>query len=102
MNFEGLIYMRHGHELGIKIRGYWVRKSTFEVTQKLLEKNLPLLTWEKPLQSRDICCHKDWDSWRVSLRHNIGRCVRHFSEEGMLPLRIVNPDKGGPRRYMPN
>ena len=90
----------YGRELGLKIRGCWVTKSTFELAAKLIEANQHLLTWEKPLESRDICRHQDWDSWRFSLRHNIGRCVRYFSEEGMLPMWIVNPDKGGPRRYM--
>lgn len=92
---------RYGTELGMRVRGYWVQKSTFEQAAKLIEQNQHLLTWEKPLESRDICRHPDWDTWLVSLRHNIGRCVRYFSEDGMLPLWIVNPEKGGPRRYMP-
>ncbi len=102
MDCESLHFHQRGTnpELGLKIRGYWVAKTTFELTETLIKQNLHLLTWETPLESRDICRHQDWDSWRVSLRHNIGRCVRHFSEQGTLPLRIVNPNKGGPRRYM--
>ena len=86
--------------LGLEIRGYWVQKSVFELAQKLINATFTTLTWNKPLQVKNICADPDWGSWPWGLRFKLGRCLKYFVEEGMLPLTIVNPGKGGPRRYM--
>lgn len=86
--------------LGRKIGRYWVSKAVFERAQKLVNDAFATLTWDKPQTVRSICFHPDWASWSWGLRINLGRSLKYFVDQGMLPLTIVNQGKKGPRRYM--
>ena len=103
MNLQNFHFTQHRThqtaELGVYLRGYWVTRSVLELAQELASANLPTLPWHKSLQAKQICFHPDWPKWSKTKKENIGRCLRRFHDDGLLPLTLVNPNKKGPRRY---
>lgn len=105
MNFSDIkFYERGGSKapgLGLRLRGYWVHKTHFELAWKLLLAANPALQWQGEQTTVTLCNDPDWQYRKPGVRHKLGRCVRFFAESRMLPLRISNPGKGGPRKYLP-
>lgn len=105
MNFSDIkFYERSGNKapgLGLRLRGYWVYKIHVELAWKLLLAANPALQWQGEHTTVTLCNDPDWQYRKAGIQHNIGRCIRFFTENGLLPLRISNPGKGGSRKYRP-
>jgi hypothetical protein len=93
---------KENSEYGLHLKGYWVQKIFFEEAWMQAQLNIPKLKWDKPQTVVAICGDKNWKSRKVGVRIRIGRCLKYFVGEGMLPLCIANPNKKGSRKYSRN
>ena len=103
MKFEDIdFYERAGsinHEVGIHLKGRWVPKKNFETVWKGALMEISKLDWTHPQTAETISGVPDWKKLPVGYRISLGRCLKYFVDEGMLPLRIANPEKKGTRKY---
>ncbi len=104
ISLDGLVFTEHPNPqrsgLGMNVRGYWVEIHIFELTKKLINASFDQLPCDKKLEVSDICSDLNWNNWKYGLRLKIGRCLKHFVDQGMLNLTLMNSGKKGPRRYM--
>jgi hypothetical protein len=93
----------NGSATGLYIAGYWVHKYLFESMWLHAEESLPRLDWSRKQTSADVFGDRTfWLSHRIGERISLGRCLKYFVQQGMLPIREANPGRNGPRRYVRN
>ena len=91
----------YGSSEGLNIRGYFVSRSLVELMWAQAAKSLPTLDWSRKQDVRTVFGDKDlWLSQRIRVRIDLGRCLKYFVDQHMLPMREANPGKKGPRRYV--
>jgi hypothetical protein len=65
--------------------------------------SLPKLDRSRKQTAVDVFGDKAcWLSYRIGVRISLGRCLKYFAHQEMLPIREANPGKKGPRRYIRN
>lgn len=103
MKFEDIaFYERTGSDkpgFGRHLRGYWVDKKWFEVAWTNASVNFHKLDWTKEQTTETICGEACWKTSGLGTHLKLGRCVRYFADEGMLPIRVANPGKKGKKKY---
>jgi len=104
MKFEDIAFYERGGSdkpgLGRHLRGYWVDKKWFEIAWTTASMNFPKLDWAVPQTTETICGEACWKAHWLVDRFRLGRCVRYFSDEEMLPIQVANPKKKGKRKYV--
>lgn len=94
---------RSGHRtemLGIYITGNnWVPKARFVEMWEQALKMIPLLDWMYPKPTKSFFELAAWKEFKRGRRIALGRCLRYFADHQMLPIRCINPDKKGTKRY---
>lgn len=105
MRFEDIDFQeRSGSKapgLGLLLPGnYWVHKSHFDEAWKLIHAANPALDWQGEQIAETLCADPDWKYRKCGIRIKLGRCVKYFVDQGMLPLKVANPGKKGKRKYI--
>ena len=103
MKFEDIeFYERAGssdHELGRHVGRFWDPKKNYETVWNGALVEIPKLDWTPNQTVRTISGVQDWENKRLGYRFSLGRCLKYFVDEEMLPLRIANPGNKGTRNY---
>ena len=80
--------------------GYWVNKTIFDAVWAQVNKNLPPQGCRAKHTAKSICGHVFWHKYGFGDQIKLGRCLKFFVANKRLPLRLINPTKKGPRRYV--
>jgi hypothetical protein len=103
MNFNDIDFYERGGTCkpvyGLHLYGYWVEKTFFETAWTHALEQLPRLDWKVPQTSETICISTYWQAQQIGDRLRLGRCVKYFVDQGMLPLQVANPGKKGKKKY---
>ena len=103
MKFEVIAFYEEAgsgkHELGLHLKGRWVPKKNFQTVWTGALEEIPKLDWTHLQTAETISGVPNWKKLPVGYRISLGRCLKFFVDEGMLPLRIANPGKKGTRKY---
>src|ERR1035437_9807362 len=91
----------HGTTFGLFACGkrHWVKRGYFSLMWKTAWNELPKLDWTSPKVTRSFFVAEDWKDFLIGKKIALGRCLKFFVDHDMLPLRVANPDKKGPRKY---
>lgn len=103
MNLNEIDFYERGDttsaELGRHVRGYWVAKKFFELAWANALIEIPLLDWSNPQTTETLCGTACWTEYFYD-HTRLGRCMKYFVDEEMLPLRVANPGKKGKRKFI--
>ena len=104
MKYSDINFTEHswhyGTSLGFPVRGYWVTKDLFDLMWRKANREIPKLDWSKQQTVVTIFGGKDeWQQLSFGQRIALGRCLKYFADQGMLPIRVANPGKKGTRKY---
>lgn len=107
MKFSDIKFIKdgrpHGSSIGLYLAGHWVSKDLFDLMWIHASQSLPKVDWSRKQTSADVFGDKDlWVSHKVGRRIALGRCLKYFADRDILPIRVANPGKKGPRRYVRN
>ena len=105
MKFEDIEFeSRRGVDrstLGLWLPGkYWVEKVLFKEAWTRIWKACPTGVWQGTQTTETLCEDPDWRARDCGVRIKLGRCVKYFVSEEMLPLKLSNPGKKGKRKYI--
>lgn len=104
MKFEDIAYYeRSGSdkpELGRHIRGYWVSKKYFEIAWKNASAEFLKLDWLKPQTTETLCGEAYWGVSGIGTHIKLGRCMKYFADQELLPIQVANPGKRGKRKFV--
>jgi hypothetical protein len=89
-----------GGESGRFVKGVWVPKREFSLMWSRATSLAPSVGNASPLTAKTVFADKSWEAFPLGKRIALGRVLLYFVEQGMLPLRLVNSGKKGPRRYV--
>ena len=94
--FNGPSGTRIGKRLGLPLVFEWIFKKAWAH----FSKNIATADWSKKQTAKLLYDDpEDWGSMKHGVRHAIGRCLRHFVTQEMLPLYVVNPRSKGTKFY---
>jgi hypothetical protein len=105
MKFEDITFSQRSRSgksgLGLVLPGgYWVLKIVFEVAWSAVRPRWSTLDWRVPQTAETLCSDQIWKPRTCGERIALGRCVKYFVTQEMLPLRVANPNKKGKRKYV--
>ena len=80
--------------------GYWVPKADFVLGWNQVRNGLPPVGSTCAYTTKEMCDDEFWQSIKIGKKLAIGRCVRFFVTNKMLPLKLTNPKKRGSRKYV--
>lgn len=86
-------------DFGRYLHGYWVPKSDFERMWRAAIVELPKLDWSKLQCAETLYGTERWLAHKVGKRIALGRCLKFFADNNMLPIQVANRRKGGKRKY---
>lgn len=90
-----------GSSVGKKLSSHWVFKSVFLASWQRICQGIETADWGKRQTAKSLYNDVTWPKMSVGLRIAIGRCLRYFVDNGMLPLYVVNPQSTGTKFYAP-
>ena len=104
MQFSDINFIEHGGKYGaqkgLRIGGYWVSKDLFDLMWLRAGQTLPKLDWSKSQTAESSFGDSEkWQSHKVGARIALGRCLKFFADQDMLPIQVKNENKKGPRKY---
>ena len=79
--------------------GYWVLKKYFEMAWTQVRANASGLDWRAQQTAESLLGETFWKPHKCGQRISLGRCVKYFVDQKMLPMRVANPGKKGKRKY---
>ena len=79
--------------------GYWVEQQMFEVAWFQAIESIDLLAPGKRYSAEDVCNPALWGRLWRSEAIMLGRCLKYFVVNGLLPLIEANAGKRGKRMY---
>ena len=105
MEFEDIEYEermgRYGPYFGLYMPGrYWVGKKYIEAAWIQVNQGLPLPGCRDKHTARMMCGDEFWLKYEFPEQLKLGRCVKFYVVNEMLPLRLANKGKGGSRQYI--
>ena len=89
-----------GQTTGILLGGHWILRWQVEFAWRQLLLNLPSMNLSVQRTTKFLLQDDSWASRKIGVRIGLGRCVRYFVVNRMIPLRLANPGKKGPRKYL--
>jgi|PlaIllAssembly_1097288.scaffolds.fasta_scaffold1066923_2 hypothetical protein len=106
MNFENIQFQtRAGHRgktLGMYVNGNnWVPKAQFRKMWDRAQEMIPRLDWTYPKTTKAFFERNHWKALKLGHKLALGRCLRYFADHELLPIRCINPEKKGTKRYAP-
>jgi hypothetical protein len=85
---------------GLTLSGrYWVEKGYFELAWDLVWAHFHSVNWSRKQTAERLCNDPDWKKRPRGQRLKLGRCIKYFATEGLLPIWECNPGKSGMRKY---
>ena len=103
MKFEDIDYyecIRFGKTaIGQHLHGYWVSKSDFKLMWQYASVAMHQVDWSVPQSAETLYGKARWLDLKVGKRIALGRCLKYFAENDVLPVRVANPKKKGKRKY---
>jgi len=104
MKFSDINFTQSGRfdrpGLGLKLPGgFWVQQKYFETAWQRALENIPKLDWRHLQTAETLCGTKCWRDHDCGPRLKLGRCIKYFVVQQMLPLRVANARKKGARKY---
>jgi hypothetical protein len=103
--FESLKYdkpnCKKGQVSGRYLSRHFVFEWQFRTSWEKICAGLTTVDWSKPQTAKSLYNYPGWNSMKFGMRIAIGRCLRFFVNQGMLPLRVINPNATGTKRYLP-
>jgi hypothetical protein len=92
---------RTGTYPSLKISGrYWVVQGHFDEVWELFWRSAHQLDPTRKHKTQTLCNDPAWHDRPRGQQIALGRCVRYFAEQGVLPITLANPGKSGPRKYL--
>lgn len=89
-----------GTGVGKRLGSPWVFQWIFKRAWAHFSKNIATTDWSKKQTAKLLYNDpEDWGAMKHGVRHAIGRCLRYFVNQGMLPLYVVNPKSKGTKFY---
>lgn len=90
----------HGKQLGIFMPGlYWVPKDEVLLSWEIANATLHEIDWTKKVCTETILSPEIWRQFATSMKYRLGRCLKFFSDQELLPIDVANPGKKGKRFY---
>ncbi|HWI82693.1 hypothetical protein [Ramlibacter sp.] len=78
---------------------YWVEQGYFELAWRLVWAHFRRVDWSRKQTAESLCNDPDWKDRRRGDRLKLGRCIKYFADNGLLPIWVCNPGKSGKRKY---
>ena len=101
MKFESFVG-RKGSGVGKRLGHHWVFSWQFQTTWEKVCKGISAADWTKKQTAKSLFNDPEiWSAMKHGIRHAIGRCLRYFVDNGMLPLYVINPKSTGTKYYAP-
>ena len=109
MKIEAVKFVqRSDGQYWLLIKGRWVMKSTFLTAYAAILENWSNIDWKVRQTAKTMVGKAHWGApAERGLIQAMGRCVRSFADNDMLPLQVVlarkrngDPYKGGRRLYV--
>ena len=101
---EGIQYsVRHGKRgpsVGIQIGRHWVFKWIVEEAFRRARETLSTSEPGALYTAKALYDDPAWSELSFGRRIAIGRCIRLFADRKMLPIRVINPNAKGTKKYM--
>jgi hypothetical protein len=94
---------RYWHELALLLSGkYWVPKSDVLLAWNHFSKAGLPEDYRTQVDAQILFGEPEavWKAMKVGKRIALGRCLKYFVDNGMLPLRLANPGKKGKKKYV--
>ena len=92
---------KYASTVGMYLPGrVWVLKPTVGFAWAFAQRGLNAKDGESILTTASLYGLEKWRQLKMRRRFPLGRCIKYFVTEGMLPLRELNPGKGGTRKYI--
>ena len=57
------------------------------------------IDWTQKVAASAFFDKEDWEGFVFGKRLALGRCIKFFCDEGLLPIKVTNPGKKGRRYY---
>lgn len=103
--FEAIQYEKttgpKGSSVGKRLGCAWVFRHIFQATWDRICNSSATADWSKHQTAKSLYDDPNWCSLGFGHRIAIGRCLRHFVNNGMLPLQVINPQSTGTKYYSP-
>lgn len=80
--------------------GYWVPRSDFVLVWNQVRKGLPPVGCTDERTTKSMCGVEFWSPLKCGKKLAIGRCVKFFVANKILPLKLANRGKGASRKYV--
>lgn len=84
---------------GLSLGGHWVEQGYFELAWRLVCAHFSRVDWSRKQTAESLCNDPDWKDRRRGDRLKLGRCIKYFADNGMLPIWVCNPGKSGKLKY---
>lgn len=86
---------------GLTLGGrYWVEKGYFELAWGLVWAHFSHVDWTRKQSAESLCNDPDWQDRRRGDRLKLGRCIKYFADQELLPIWVCNPGQSGKRKYL--
>lgn len=82
--------------------GYWVSRALLLEVFRMFWRCASDLRPARKHTARQMCSDPGWEDRPRGQRLAIGRCIKYFEVHGVLPIRLLNPDTRGTRKYLLN
>lgn len=105
MTFEDIKFVRRGGslavDLGLYLPGpFWVYHHTVLEAWVQARTSLPTLNRLADFKTKMLWDERVWNSFPSGKQLALGRCIRYFADNDMLPYQLLNPGKKtGTKRY---
>ena len=93
-------YEREGYGVGRHVRGCWVGKSSLEIMWQHASIAISQLNLSEQQTTETLFGKTEWRDVEFKRRLSLGRCLRFFVDNNMLPIKIANEGKKGKRKYL--
>jgi hypothetical protein len=105
MNTKELINLLRLGGIPAKGSGYYMPGNFFVPIDDILlawknaTTHIDGINWRKQVSSASFFDEDDWQSFIRGKRHALGRCIKFFCVQDLLPIEVVNQGKTGKRLY---
>lgn len=96
-------YRQPGAEEGIEMPGgYWVSRVLLADAFRMFWRCASNLKATRKHTAKQMCSDPGWEDRPRGQRLAIGRCIKYFEVNQILPITLANAGKRGTRRYLLN
>lgn len=94
----------HGGKFGCQIGmfmpgGFWVPKCDIVMAWRNAKVRFESIAWTQKVGADAFFEKQEWKEFPFGKKLALGRCIKFFCVEGLLPIEVANPGKKGRRYY---